>query len=84
MCSDKVKSVLLSSRLSEDLKELWACVMDEMKEYAPTLLNVLLSCTKTDQPRSNQIAIVSKFRYTQYSTMCLDKVKLVIQSSRLS
>lgn len=48
----------------------WARVMDEMKEYAPTLLNVLLSCT--NHSRSNQTAIVCfiasilfKFRYAK-------------------
>ncbi len=49
-------------------------VMEEMKVYAPTLLNILLSCTKTNHPRSNHIAticfivsIIFKFRYARMS-----------------
>lgn len=72
MCSDRVKSVLQSNKC-DDLKNFrWSRVMDEMKVHAPVLLSILVSCTKTKHPRSNQIATVCfvasvlfKFRYAR-------------------
>ena len=57
MCSDKVNSVLRSNNGS--LKNFkWDKVMSEMKEHAPTLLNILLSCTRTKYSRKNRTAVV--------------------------
>ena len=76
MCSDRVASVL-QSKDYKNLKEFkWDSVLNEIKTHAPVLLNILLSCTRTRHPRSNQAAtmcfvasILFKFRYSRMNAV---------------
>jgi hypothetical protein len=45
MCSNKVKSILRSTATCDSMKKFkWSDVIDEMKIYAPLMLNLLVSC----------------------------------------
>ena len=58
LCSDDT-AFILRNTTSLRLKELrWEEVLSQAKEMAPTLLDLLYSCTKTRTPRKNQSAII--------------------------
>ena len=58
MCSSKVNSVL-SSQSKDVLKTFkWNDLTDELIMHAPTLMNVLYSCTETKSSRDNRTAII--------------------------
>ena len=58
MCSVQVGSIL-SSKINDDMKNFtWDKVMMELKKHAPTLTELLLSCTKTRKPRENRVATI--------------------------
>jgi hypothetical protein len=58
LCSDDTVFVLRDTS-SLSLKNLqWDKVLNQAKEMAPTLLDLLYSCTKTKTPRKNESAII--------------------------
>ncbi len=70
MCSSKVQSILQRKSI-EALKTFnWDIFISEIEENAPTLYQLLLSCTKTRKPRPNRkgvicmtLAMLLKFRF---------------------
>ena len=58
LCSDDT-SFILHAKTSSSLKEFqWEKLLTEAKELAPTLIQILYSCTKTKTPRKNQNDII--------------------------
>ena len=67
----------LSCQSSSKLQSFkWADLMDEMSTHAPTLVNILYSCTETRHPRTNRTAticvcaaILFKFRFSRMNLL---------------
>ena len=58
LCSDD-STFVLRNKHPDMLKSFtWEGVLNEARELAPTLTDLLLSCTKTRKPRKNQKAII--------------------------
>lgn len=69
MCSEKVNSVL---RHTPSSSFSWDSLKSELCQYAPTLLSIMIECTKTVVPCSNRDAVVGfccsilvKYRYAR-------------------
>lgn len=74
MVSDNVNSVMRSQGIDELKSFNWDILIQELTIHAPTLLNILISITKTITPRENQKAIIGicatillKQRYSKMS-----------------
>ena len=58
LCSDDSAFALRNKNPNKLKSFTWEGLLNEAKELAPTLTDLLLSCTKTRKPRKNQKAII--------------------------
>lgn len=59
LCTDRCNSVLRSHSKEELVKFKWRSVNMEMRDYAPTLLNLLHAATRTRRDRPNRDAVIA-------------------------
>lgn len=59
LCSDRVDSTLKHHSREELLSFSWGKIYDEMRQHAPTLLEILLAATATRCARPNREAVIS-------------------------
>ena len=59
MCSNEVNSILKQQSKTKLFSFNWDTVIDELRVHAPTLLEILQSCTNTKVARSNRHCVIA-------------------------